>query len=153
MYFRGLGYKMIYIDREVIESIKRKANYNYPFECCGFLSGKERNQSLRIDSSHSCYNISDKPREEFLIDPLCHIRLQKSLRSKNCKILGVYHSHPNGNIELSKKDMDYFNDYNLLWFIVAISQLNESKIMIYKPIFASKKSFEICQYYIQDEKF
>ena len=144
---------MILVDRKVIEGIKLKAKFTYPNECCGLLSGKERNKLLEIEEFHSCDNFSNNPREEFQIDPLFHINLQKSLRFTDCKILGLYHSHPNGNLKPSKKDINYFNDYNFLWFIIALNEIRKSTVLIYEPNNGYRENFKLCQYYIKDEKF
>ena len=56
------------------------------------------------------------------------VRLQRSL---DREIIGVYHSHPKGTLELSKKDIYYFDDNNLLWFIVALLEENKSNVIAY----------------------
>ena len=142
---------MIFVDQRVIKGIKYNANLTYPYECCGFLSGKIRKELFKIDKHHPCDNISQSPKKEFKIDPVYHIKLQKKLRDLGKEIIGVYHSHPNGNLGLSKKDMYYFGDSNLLCFIIALDEKNDPKIIAYMKKKEIKKKFIICEYDINYE--
>ncbi|MAR79283.1 MAG: hypothetical protein CMM18_03530 [Rhodospirillaceae bacterium] len=142
---------MILVNEKVINGIKYNANLTFPNECCGFLSGKRRKQLLNIDKYHPCENISNLPKQEFKINPVCHIKLQKKLRSLDREVIGVYHSHPNGALELSKKDIYYFGDNNLLWFIIALLDANKSNVIAYMKKNDIKEKFMTCEYNIKYE--
>ncbi len=142
---------MILVNQRVIRGIKYSANLTYPNECCGFLSGKKIKELCSIDKYHPCDNISQLPKKEFKIDPVYHIKLQKKLRNLGKKIIGVYHSHPNGSLELSKKDIDYFGDSDLLWFIIALDEKNDTKIKAYSKKNDIREKFIICEYDIRYE--
>ncbi|PPR76188.1 MAG: hypothetical protein CFH01_01965 [Alphaproteobacteria bacterium MarineAlpha2_Bin1] len=144
---------MIFIRKKIIEKIKKEAKYIFPNECCGFLSGLKNKNIYMIDDYHSCKNISRKPAQEFRIDPIYQIKLQKKLRTISKNILGIYHSHPNGNINLSKKDIYFFNDINLLWFIIALSKKKYSNILVYMKKNNVNDEFLTCEYHIKNEKF
>ena len=133
--------------------MKIEAKYSFPRECCGFLSGFKVREVFKIDECHPCKNMSQNPESEFRIDPASQIMLQKELRTVNKKILGIYHSHPNGNVSLSYKDRYFFNDKKLLWFIIALSKKKYSSILVYMRDNNIKEKFLRCEHHIKDEKF
>ncbi|MBL41485.1 MAG: hypothetical protein CMM49_02365 [Rhodospirillaceae bacterium] len=144
---------MIFIRKKIINKIKLEAKKTFPEECCGFLSGIRNKEIYKIDEFHPSENISQTPELGFEINPECQINLQKKLRLSNRKILGIYHSHPNGSVNLSAKDIYFFNDKGLLWFIVALREKKHSKVLVYMRKDCVSKEFLNCEYHIENEKF
>lgn len=92
--------------------IQRQAETCYPHECCGLLLGK-READLKIvreviptenswDESMAATfaeisgsaRLGKTARERYAIAPFTLLQIQKSARSRNLEIIGVYHSHP-----------------------------------------------------------
>jgi len=91
---------MIRLNREIIDEIGRHAIEEYPYECCGIVTGDARNQHL-----HRCRNIQNDlhiqdperhPRDArtaYAIDRKEAEEIYKQAREKGEDILAFYHSH------------------------------------------------------------
>ncbi|PCJ55418.1 MAG: hypothetical protein COA79_20660 [Planctomycetota bacterium] len=94
----------------------------YPEEACGLLIGSSDGQVTDIVLSP---NLSDEPERNFEIDPALIIAQQKHGRSgqtKNqTKILGHFHSHPDGSAQPSARDQAQNYDSDLIWLIVQVT--------------------------------
>ena len=69
-------------------------------EVCGLLFGG----SERIDAIQPCANVSENPADSFEIDPAALIAAHKDARAGGRRLIGCYHSHPNGVPEPSARD-------------------------------------------------
>lgn len=65
-------------------------------------------------------NRAENPTIAFVIDPLTHIMLQKAARLKGERVLGVFHSHPEGEALLSETDKKNATYSNFLWMIASV---------------------------------
>ena len=73
----------------------------------------------RIDAAQPCANVADDPARTFEIDPAALIAAERVARSGGKRLMGYYHSHPNGRAEPSPRDaIDAARD-DRLWLIVA----------------------------------
>jgi proteasome lid subunit RPN8/RPN11 len=73
-----------------------------PLECCGFVVGAGR----RVQFVVACTNVA-KSAVRYRIDDRTHIELRRVLRTATpgLRILGVYHSHPEGEPWPSETDV------------------------------------------------
>lgn len=90
----------------VLEEVIRDAKAAYPRESCGLLAGRtvaERIISVRNNAATP---------SDYEMDPAELIQAFRELRQSGEDLLAIYHSHPHGPAELSKKDIElaYYPD-------------------------------------------
>jgi proteasome lid subunit RPN8/RPN11 len=97
---RGLA--AVAIPADALQAIAGHARRAHPRECCGFLVGARR----RVLFAVATQNIA-RGRSRFRIDDATHIELRRALRrfAPALEIVGVYHSHPNGEARPSPTDV------------------------------------------------
>lgn len=91
----------------------------HPHECCGLLLGTPD----RIDLVQPCANVADDPLRTFEIDPQALIAAERAARNGGPRLLGYYHSHPNGRAEPSERDAADAARDGRLWLIIASRQI------------------------------
>jgi desampylase len=89
-------------------------------ECCGLLLG-DASDIQRIERTA---NVSESPQCRFEIDPAALISAEKQARQGGMKILGYFHSHPNGRASPSPDDAACAVADGRYWFIVANNQIS-----------------------------
>jgi proteasome lid subunit RPN8/RPN11 len=91
----------------------------YPREACALLVG---NASLSVTEIVPAANVATDPDREFELDPAAHIATLRRLRESDGtnRIIGHWHSHPNGRDEPSVKDAAMVSDPGLVWLITAV---------------------------------
>jgi proteasome lid subunit RPN8/RPN11 len=87
-----------------------EARAAHPHECCGLLEG----DGERITALHPARNLATTP-GRFEIDPAEQFRLKREGR----KIVGCYHSHPDGTPEPSPRDAEGASEAGFVWLIAA----------------------------------
>lgn len=97
---RGLA--AVAIPADALQAIACHARRAHPRECCGFLIGARR----RVLFAVATRNIA-RGRSRFRIDDATHIELRRALRrfAPALEIVGIYHSHPNGEARPSPTDV------------------------------------------------
>jgi proteasome lid subunit RPN8/RPN11 len=95
-------------------AILAHARRAHPRECCGFLIGAGR----RVHFTVPMRNVA-RGRTRYRIDPAAHIRLLRVLRAffPPMGILGVYHSHPEGDARPSPTDVAQAA-YASWWYLI-----------------------------------
>lgn len=85
-------------------------------ECCGLLFGESPDA---IDALRPTPNRADDPSSHFEIEPAALIDAERSARQGGPRLLGYYHSHPNGRTEPSATDAGQSAGDDRLWLIIA----------------------------------
>jgi desampylase len=93
-------------------------------EVCGLLLG----EGDVVTAIEPCLNVSARREDSFEIDPAALIAAHKRARSGQSKIVGCYHSHPNGRAELSARDLDCADD-GQIWAIIAGAELSVWRVV------------------------
>jgi proteasome lid subunit RPN8/RPN11 len=70
-------------------------------EICGLLFGADD----RIEYAQPAENIADHPQDTFEIDPRALFAALRAERAGGPRLIGHYHSHPNGRAEPSPRDL------------------------------------------------
>jgi proteasome lid subunit RPN8/RPN11 len=119
----------IIIEPEIRALLTKDAINGYPDECCGFLFGEEDDQEsrriLEIGVVHNA-KTGDKTRR-FEISPVDYMNAERYAIERKCKLLGVYHSHPNHPAIPSEHDRKAAQPY---FSYVIISVMNSQIITI-----------------------
>jgi proteasome lid subunit RPN8/RPN11 len=90
----------IEIGHEILNALLGAAAEAPGREVCGLLFGSER----RIDRAEPAENVADHPRDTFEIDPKALFEALRAERAGGPRLIGHYHSHPNGSAEPSARD-------------------------------------------------
>ena len=101
-------------------AIRNAAAAAYPDECCGLLVG-EGDATVTVTGVVPAANIADDPRRAFAIDPQAQFDLLRATRDQTRRVIGHYHSHPDGEAAPSAHDLAMAHDPSALWLVVAAS--------------------------------
>jgi len=89
------------IEREVLNRILGAAEAARDREICGLLFGSVD----RVDRAEPVGNVAENPADTFEIDPRALFAALRAERAGGDKLIGHYHSHPNGSAEPSPRDL------------------------------------------------
>lgn len=96
-----------------------------PHEACGLLFGAPD----RIREATLAANVAAEPRRRFEIDPAHLFDAHRRSRAGPDRLIGCWHSHPNGKGAPSPLDREGVSDMGWLWLIVA-----EGRIHGWRPV-------------------
>jgi proteasome lid subunit RPN8/RPN11 len=102
--------------------ILEEARAAFPKECCGLLEGIRAEDAFRIAALHPAHNLATRP-DRFEIAPEDHIKALKTARAHGRRIVGCYHSHPDGRAEPSATDEAGAGEEEFVWLIAAGDRL------------------------------
>lgn len=97
------------IDKNHLELIKAYGEEAFPYECCGFLLGKQMDGDKEVLSTLPAANSGEvkERHHRFLITPEQFLQGEKFAKERNMDIIGFYHSHPNAEAIPSKFDLEH----------------------------------------------
>ena len=108
----------------VLAKLLAEADRAAPEECCGLLLGRgEPGREGRIDAMQPAANVSDAPRVRFEIDPAVLLAAHKAARAGGPRVLGYYHSHPEGHPVPSATDCEHSTGDLRIWAIIGKGQV------------------------------
>jgi len=96
--------------------IRADAKSAWPTECCGLIEGVRAGGIFEARVLHPAVNRATAP-DRFEIAPEDHIASLKAARARGHRLIGCYHSHPNGRAQPSARDGEGEEDF--LWLIAA----------------------------------
>src|SRR5256885_11334251 len=97
---------MIVIARDLLRQIMDAAEAAYPAECCGLLVGtRTPNGVVEVTRVHASPNLG-RQRDRFEIDPRLWVDLSRALGKGPHRVVGLYHSHPDGPAQPSAADLE-----------------------------------------------
>lgn len=105
----------------LMQSLVDAAAQAAPDEACGLLLGQPgtAGQPGRIEAIVPAKNVAAHPERSFEIDPAVLLRTHRTARGAGQRVIGHYHSHPNGSGEPSLRDAAASVDNGQIWLIVA----------------------------------
>lgn len=86
-------------------------------EACGMLFGITAPGIIHVKSATRAPNIADEPWHRFEIAPEHLFNAQRRHRTGPPYLVGIWHSHPNGNPHPSRYDAARITDRGWLWLI------------------------------------
>jgi proteasome lid subunit RPN8/RPN11 len=101
------------IRREILQVLLDAAAAAPDREVCGLLFGS----SEGIDSAEAAENVAERPGDSFEIDPRVLFAALRAERAGGERLIGHYHSHPNGRAEPSPRDLAAAEP-GKLWLII-----------------------------------
>lgn len=112
----------LYIARADFSRIEAHAKSGLPRESCGLLLGVQADSGWHVSGVEQSRNVAPQDRlDRFEIDPALLLRIQKAARAGGPRMIGVYHSHPDGACEPSQTDLAASWQSGMVWLITAIS--------------------------------
>ena len=99
----------------MLEQVQRSGNS----EACGLLFGTDGT----ITHATIARNVAENPATRFEIDPAHLFDAHRRSRAGPDRLIGCWHSHPNGDGCPSRHDRDGVTDESWLWLIVAAGHI------------------------------
>ena len=96
--------------------IRDAATASCPRECCGLIEGVRTNDVFEARALHSARNAASEA-DRFEIAPEDHLAASRAARARGQRLIGCYHSHPNGRLQPSPRDRGGEEDF--VWLIAA----------------------------------
>ena len=124
---------MIQLPDNPKSAIIRHAESEYPREACGLLLGRRLLDRVLISEVVPSPNIADQPRHNFEIDPGLRLRIQKANREGGNRIVGHYHTHPDGEAAPSATDRSQIYETDLIWLIGSVHKGRFSDLAAFVP--------------------
>lgn len=110
---------MLHLSNDLRDEILEAADSAFPHECCGMIEGASADLTWRAHAIHRARNVAEDAANHFLIDPQLQFDLLRKLRGSERRIIGCFHSHPNGLTAPSADDRAKAIEPNFLWLIAA----------------------------------
>ena len=98
---------MLFIEPRCYEIIMQDALRCYPYECCGFLTGYEKNDHHNVMDIICGENKSAVKEKAFFMSPYDYKNAELEAEKKGYALVGIYHSHPNGEAVPSTTDSNF----------------------------------------------
>ena len=111
--------RRLHLPDELAARVLLAASRAFPNECCGLIEGTDAPDGWRALAIHEAKNIAEDPERRFLIDPQAQFDLIRRLRDTNTRIIGCFHSHPNGDPAPSAADRAEAYESDFLYLIAA----------------------------------
>ena len=112
---------MIVLTNMQMSKILSHAEQAYPNECCGLLVGERSAGAVFIREVHRSANMAPARANQFEIDPQLRFDLERRVREEALDLVGVYHSHPDGDAAPSQTDIQRAWESSLVWLITAVN--------------------------------
>lgn len=104
----------------VAAQLRGHAAATYPHECCGVLLGPANTAHRLADEVLPAQNIANDPGRAYQIDWRTLFAAVRGTRVGDRRIVGFYHSHPDGTVRPSARDLrDAWPDH--VYVIVTVS--------------------------------
>jgi len=101
--------------KPVSAQLVEQARRNPALECCGLLAGRDG----MIARVFPAGNAASDPANSYDIAPEELFRLVREMRAAGLELLGIYHSHPNGQNEPSASDVERAYYPDAAYFIIS----------------------------------
>ena len=100
---------MIRITEKLLDEIREHGVRDYPYECCGLLLGRYREEGKVVSETHPISNAREESakRNRFLIEPRELMQGERYARDNDLEVVGFYHSHPDSPAVPSQYDLDH----------------------------------------------
>jgi proteasome lid subunit RPN8/RPN11 len=80
---------MIRIPKTIYQGMLEHARKEWPLECCGILSGKEKT----VQRAFKLKNIEESP-AKYLMAPQDQLKVFEEMEKESVEMIAIYHSHP-----------------------------------------------------------
>ncbi|MFM5932199.1 MAG: M67 family metallopeptidase [Novosphingobium sp.] len=110
---------VVLVTSGAIATVLDFAAREHPREACGLLLG----QDDVIERAVPCANVAADPLRQFEIDPAALIAAHRAERAGGERLIGYWHSHPEGHPMPSATDCRHASGDGRIWAIAAGGQV------------------------------
>jgi proteasome lid subunit RPN8/RPN11 len=110
---------VLQLRRPALELIVDRCLKEYPLEACGLISGPEG--STLAEQFHPCVNVAASAKV-YALDPMEHLRIERSVEDADDEIIGVVHSHTHSEPYPSPTDVAQAPDPGWHYVIVSLKR-------------------------------
>lgn len=123
---------MISLSAEAVRALLEACEAAYPEEACGLLVGRRGDGNvIEVARVEPSANLAEDRRRRFEVDPRLQIRLFRELRGGPETVVGLYHSHPDGEAKPSETDLERAWEPELAWLIAAVHRGRAVEVRAY----------------------
>ncbi|HUN52191.1 MAG TPA: M67 family metallopeptidase [Candidatus Sulfotelmatobacter sp.] len=113
---------MLHLAQPLLRRLVEAGEAAYPEEACALLVGRGGIGDIRhVERIELSANVADDRQSRFEVDPGLRIGLERELRGGSRRIVGVWHSHPDGAAAPSATDAAMAFEPDLVWLITAVA--------------------------------
>ncbi|CAA7622315.1 M67 family metallopeptidase [Magnetospirillum sp. SS-4] len=99
----------------------------FPFECCGLLVGRGQ-RVIEVTRLVPAPNLlAGCAPDRFELDPRVRFATERALRGTAERLVGHWHSHPNGSPLPSPTDLEQAWEPEMIWLIAAVAPLPDGR--------------------------
>ncbi|MBI4184459.1 MAG: Mov34/MPN/PAD-1 family protein [Proteobacteria bacterium] len=114
---------MIALPPALLAEIERAAEGAYPAEACGLIVGRGApGGALVATRLVPSRNLAADASRRFEVDPQVRFDLERALRGGPERLIGHYHSHPEGPARPSATDREHAFEPGLVWLVTALDR-------------------------------
>ena len=110
----------VHLSPQHADLLQQAARAAYPNECCGLLLG-EGEHDVVVTAVVPAANVAENPKAAFAIDPQAQFNLLRAARGGQQRVVGHYHSHPDGPAQPSPRDLAMAHDPEAVWIVMGAS--------------------------------
>jgi len=122
------------IPRQSMEIMINQALNKLPHECCGLLLGKNGKITRTIPMKNS-----EPSPDSYIMDPLQQIDVFTEMEKRGERLIGIYHSHPQGPSTPSNADLKMAFHQDAICIIISLEDKNNPEL---KTFILEKGSFK-----------
>lgn len=112
---------MLVLSVRQMATIASAAEIAWPAEGCGLLIGTGK-RVIRVTQVMAADNLlKDQGNDRFEMDPAARFKAERLARETGQRVVGHWHSHPDGSAHPSATDMAQAWEPDLIWLIVGIA--------------------------------
>ena len=93
----------------------QQARAEVPIEACGILAGKDST----VEKFYKMTN-ADQSCTHFMMTPEEQFKVAKDIRNEDCRMLAIYHSHPETPARLSAEDIRLALTPDVIYVILSL---------------------------------
>jgi proteasome lid subunit RPN8/RPN11 len=123
---------LCHVKAALLGRMQEEARAAHPLEACGLLVGRRDVDAITIEDLVMSANLADGDRRRrFMVDPQLHFETLRSLRGSAREVIGVFHSHPNGEPYPSDSDAEMALEAEFVWVIVAVGEDRKTRARVH----------------------
>ena len=120
---------MLRLPRALYAEVVVHCQRQYPKEACGILAGSGE----RVSQVYSMRNVEDSP-IGYAMDPTEQFQLEKTMRQRNQRMIGIYHSHTATDAYPSPVDVSLAISPDISYVLVSLAHQAKPVIKSYRIV-------------------
>jgi proteasome lid subunit RPN8/RPN11 len=118
---------MLRIPRALVETMVAHCQRQYPKEACGILAGRQD----MVEAVHPMTNVEDSP-IGYSMDPKEQLAVEKQMRQRGHRMIGIYHSHTATEAHPSSVDVRLAISPDISYVLVSLKDRQAPVVKSYR---------------------